>query len=87
MVHTELKYAGTLDLLFKSGDKIILMDFKTSTGIKDNKFHSLDKVKLQLAGYDLILKDIFNVNVDSYEVLHITKDGSDILEIEPDHKG
>ena len=64
----------------------VLVDFKTSTHMRNNRYNNLDKVRMQLAAYSLILKDEFDVEVNKFEVLHMTKYGVELIEIEPDYK-
>jgi len=59
--------------MFEYGEKIILMDFKTSTHMENNRYNNFDKVKMQMGAYSLILKDMFNVTIDNVEILHMTK--------------
>ena len=87
IAHTKYKYGGTFDQLFLYGEKIVLVDFKTSSHLGDNMYNNLDKVKMQLAAYSLILKDEFGIEVDNFEVLHMTKFNTELLSVTPDYDG
>ena len=87
LAHPELEYAGTFDQMFMYGEKIVLVDFKTSSHMANNRYNNLDKVKMQMAAYSTILRDVFKVEVDNVEVLHMTKYGIDLIQIEPDYEG
>ena len=87
IAHTKYKYGGTFDQLFLYGDKVVLVDFKTSSHLGDNMYNNLDKVKMQLAAYSLILKDEFDIDVDNFEVLHMTKYNTELLSVTPDYDG
>lgn len=60
-------FGGTLDALMKIGDKIYLVDFKTSNHVTFNYF-------LQLAAYRYMLREVEGVNVDGVIVLQLNKD-------------
>ena len=87
LAHPKLEYAGTFDQMFMYGEKVVLVDFKTSSHMANNRYNNLDKVKMQMAAYSTILRDVFNVEVDNVEVLHMTKYGIDLIKIEPDYEG
>lgn len=73
------QYAGTIDLLVKYKDKIILIDHKTSAKINDKL------IKLQFAGYSNLLK--YNgIKADEFCVLHLTKTKYEFKEIIPDYE-
>lgn len=60
-------FGGTLDALLKIGDKIYLVDFKTSNHVTFNYF-------LQLAAYRYMLKHIEGIDVDGVIVLQVSKE-------------
>lgn len=60
-------FGGTLDLLTRIGEKLYLIDFKTSNHVTFNYF-------LQLAAYRYMLKEVENINVDGVIVLQLNKD-------------
>ena len=60
-------FGGTLDALMKIGDKIYLVDFKTSNHITFTYF-------LQLAAYRFMLKILENIDIDGVIVLQLDKD-------------
>lgn len=59
-------FGGTLDALMKIGDKVYLIDFKTSN-------HVTFKYFLQLAAYRFMLKQKKNINIDGVIVLQLNK--------------
>lgn len=64
-----LKYvfAGILDALIEIDGKIVLLDYKTSSSIKD-------EYNIQLAGLCICLEEM-GVTVDARAILHIPKEG------------
>lgn len=60
------KYAGKFDRLAERNGKIVLSDFKTSSGIYIDQF-------LQLAGYAILIKEWLDIKVDAFEVLRFGK--------------
>ena len=60
-------FGGTLDLLVKIGNKIYLLDFKTSNYVTFNYF-------LQLAAYRYMLKEVEGISVDGVIVLQLDKE-------------
>lgn len=60
-------FGGTLDALLKIGNKIYLVDFKTSNHVTSNYF-------LQLAAYRFMLKLKENIEIDGVIVLQLDKD-------------
>ena len=60
-------FGGTLDLLVKIGNKIYLLDFKTSNHVTFNYF-------LQLAAYRYMLKEVEGISVDGVIVLQLDKE-------------
>lgn len=60
-------FGGTLDALMRIGNKIYLVDFKTSNHVTFNYF-------LQLAAYRFMLKEVEGINVDGVIVLQLDKD-------------
>lgn len=60
-------FGGTLDALLKIGEKLFLVDFKTSNYVSSNYF-------LQLSAYRYMLKTIENINIDGVIVLQLDKD-------------
>ena len=60
-------FGGTLDLLVRIGNKVYLLDFKTSNHVTFNYF-------LQLAAYRYMLREVENINVDGVIVLQLDKD-------------
>ena len=60
-------FGGTLDALMKIGNKIYLVDFKTSNHVTFNYF-------LQLAAYRFMLREVEGINVDGVIVLQLDKD-------------
>lgn len=69
-------YAGTLDRIYEIDGETWLVDIKTSAKINDKL------VSVQLAGY----KKLLDKKVDKYGVLHLTKTGYKLVEIEPNEK-
>lgn len=57
---------GTLDALFKIGNKVFLIDFKTSNHVTFNYF-------LQLGAYKHMLKEKENIDIDGVIVLQLDK--------------
>jgi hypothetical protein len=90
------KIAGTIDLILKTGDRIYLLDWKTSKKeIKSNSYFQMAKppfneipnnkfhvYSLQLATYIEILKEEYNVDVWDSLIVHLKDDGSYLL-VEP----
>lgn len=75
-------YAGKFDRLAKRNGKVILSDYKTSSGIFIDMF-------LQLALYRKAIKHWLGINVDAVEIVRFGKDGSfetkvmdDLLQLE-----
>ena len=60
-------FGGTMDALLKIGDKIYLVDFKTSNHVTFNYF-------LQLAAYRFMLKLRENIDIDGVIVLQLDKE-------------
>ena len=60
-------FGGTLDALLKIGNKIYLVDFKTSNYVTFTYF-------LQLAAYKYMLKNIEGIDVDGVIVLQLNKE-------------
>lgn len=76
-------FGGTLDALLRIGDKIYLVDFKTSNHVTFTYF-------LQLAAYRFMLRVVEGINVDGVIVLQLDKDepgfNEYLLEFDiPDH--
>ena len=67
-------YGGTLDLLLKINEKVVLVDFKTSN-------HLSYKYLIQLSAYKHMLKQIHNIDVDAVLVLRLDKNVCDFEEI------
>ena len=61
------KFAGILDALARIDGKIVLIDFKTSSGIKD-------EYNIQLAGLCICLEEM-GLPVDQRAILHLPKKG------------
>lgn len=88
LCHSRKKFAGTFDLLFRVGNEIIIIDFKTSRDyrhVRSNKNDKKAKSEMQLAAYNSILKNMFKVEVDKHYVLSIGFNGVDFVEIKPNH--
>lgn len=60
------KFGGTLDLLSKYNKKLFLCDFKTSSNFYLTMF-------LQLAAYDLLLREVYGKKVDGYMIILLDK--------------
>ena len=60
-------FGGTLDALMRIGNKVYLVDFKTSNHVTFNYF-------LQLAAYRFMLREVEGINVDGVIVLQLDKD-------------
>jgi hypothetical protein len=74
----EYNYAGTLDFVAKVNGKLMLGDFKTSTGIYDEYF-------LQTSAYQLAYEEEHpEVKIEGQIIVRIGKDAS--LEIRENHK-
>jgi hypothetical protein len=67
-------YGGTLDLLLKVNDKVILIDFKTSN-------HLSYKYLIQLSAYKYMLKLTHNIDVDAVLVLRLDKNECNFEEL------
>lgn len=67
-------YAGTLDRIYEIDNELWLVDIKTSAKINDKL------VSVQLAGYSNLLN---NKEIKHFGVLHLTKKGFTLKEIEP----
>ena len=61
------KYGGTIDRLAKRNDKIVLSDFKTSTGIYLENF-------IQVAGYAIAIEEWEGISVDVLEIIRFGKE-------------
>lgn len=59
-------FGGTMDALLKIGNKLYLIDFKTSNHVTFNYF-------LQLAAYRFMLKEKENIDIDGVIVLQLDK--------------
>jgi len=59
-------YGGTLDLLNNYDGKLTITDYKTSKSFYPSMF-------LQLAGYDLLLREVKKIKVDQYMVILLDK--------------
>ncbi len=64
---SEKGFGGTIDMLYKSGDKLILGDIKTSKNI-----YLEHKIQLS-AYYHLLLEN--NYKIDEVYILHLSKNG------------
>ena len=74
----EFKYAGTLDLACKIGEKKVIIDFKTSSAIHYN-------YELQITAYKRAYEEIYKVPVDETYILRLgtkTKQGFEFKKIE-----
>jgi len=80
------KIAGTIDSIFKYGNKIIILDWKTNKSFtKENKWEKLlepfdewdachlNEYSIQLSLYSLILKEV-GINIDSMLLVYIGPD-------------
>lgn len=73
----EMKYAGTLDLICKIGDKRVIVDFKTSSAIHYNH-------ELQITAYKKAYEEIYKDLVDQSYILRLgakTKQGYEFKEV------
>lgn len=64
----QYRFAGTLDLLVKTKNKVILRDYKTTSGIYATHW-------IQLALYMQGLKEWYNIKVNEIEVVQFSKEG------------
>ena len=62
-----LPFAGTLDAILKVGDKLILIDWKTSSGV-------YPEMALQVAAYAKAAKYALNVEIDEAWIIRFPKD-------------
>lgn len=67
LISRDLGYAGTLDWLCELDGKKTLIDFKTSKMVKTNHI-------LQLGGYDNLLKNVENIDVEQHGIILISAD-------------
>lgn len=82
MVHTE-EYAGTIDIVGKLKDKILIADIKTTSKLYE------DSIALQLAGYITAHAYMHGNKKEDYvgAVVWLQKDKYVFMIIEPDYKG
>ena len=66
VVSLKLKYGGRLDALAMIGNKLVLMDWKTSNAIRDD-------YALQVAGYRLALEETYGIRADRALVVRFDK--------------
>lgn len=66
------RFGGTLDLLVNipSKNRLILLDFKTSKSVYDSHL-------IQLAGYSLLLEELYGLSVTDVGVILLSKDPDD----------
>lgn len=64
------RFGGTLDALAKYRGKLTLIDYKTSSDFYLTMF-------LQIAGYDILLRELENIKVDQYMVILLDKKNGD----------
>jgi len=69
MCSPKLMLAGTMDRLAQRDNMMGLFDWKTSNSIYEAAF-------FQLAGYDILLKEWFNIKADFWEVIRFGKEDS-----------
>ena len=76
VIHTEhrvvsekYRFGGTLDILCVIGGKLCLLDIKTSKAV-------YPEFICQIAGYGRAYDEQTGKSIDSYEILHLGKDGS-----------
>ena len=79
VINTELslsgeRYGGTIDLLDKYNKKITITDYKTSSSFYPAMF-------LQLAGYDLLLRETKKIKTEQYKIILLNKKNGDIAKI------
>lgn len=67
------RYGGRLDALAMMGNKLVLLDWKTSNAIRDD-------YALQVAGYRLALKETYGLNVDRALVVRFDKVDPEVLD-------
>ncbi|MFC1651368.1 PD-(D/E)XK nuclease family protein, partial [Candidatus Latescibacterota bacterium] len=68
---------GVIDLFFKSGDDIIIVDFKTGKSIPDSESEISEEYKLQLEIYALALERALHI-VPSKLILHYLSTDSSV---------
>jgi PD-(D/E)XK nuclease superfamily len=70
LVHEELRYGGTPDAIGRYPDgAIVLIDYKTSNAIYADYL-------LQLAAYDILLRDVRKIECDSFEIMRFSKENA-----------
>lgn len=68
LVSERLGYAGTPDMIAKRGDKLCLLDWKTSNAI-------YPEYLMQLVAYGSLWQDLRGQTFQGYEILRLSKDG------------
>lgn len=65
------RVGGTLDLLLQhENGKFMILDLKTSKNVYDSMF-------IQLAGYSLLMKEVYNIDIDYVGIILISKEIND----------
>lgn len=89
LCHSRKKFAGTFDLVGRIGEEIFILDIKTSRDyrqVSSNVHDKKSKAEIQLAAYDLILNDMFKVEIDKFFILSVGFNGVEFVDIKPNHK-
>lgn len=66
-----LEVAGTCDLVYRQGDSVIVLDFKTSTYHKKEDY--VKNYHLQAASYCIMVEELYNIPVERYIILIATE--------------
>jgi hypothetical protein len=74
---TNNEYCGTIDMIAKRGDEIIIIDLKATSKI------NFELIEVQLAGYQELVKHV-GMDCKTY-VLHVKKGAYKFIEIEPNY--
>lgn len=78
---TQLKTAGTCDLVCKYRDKNTVLDFKTSARVKDKE--SIYTYFMQCAAYGIMLNEHYDFKPEQLVILMSVVDGTPIEFVEP----
>lgn len=63
----QLQIAGRVDCIGYYKDKLCIIDFKTSSGSKDQQ--QIQDYKLQVAAYSLMFEEMYGIQIDNYAII------------------
>jgi hypothetical protein len=73
MYSTKLRTAGTTDLICEYGNKVSIVDYKTSTRLKEKKW--IESYFMQLTAYGIMMAELYKIVPEQVVVLIATDEG------------